>query len=96
MQTIHKVCLALTGGCVVLLCIGIGIGIVHHTEGKSSEDNSVDFEAYDEDYVGYLNETTTEKVNLNDTEENSLKFSGIFGRIGGGVVDVPTFDQVCS
>ena len=50
MQTIHKVCLILTGVCVVILCVGVGIGIMH--SGKSnSNDTLIEYEAYDEDYV---------------------------------------------
>ena len=52
MQTILKVCLILTGVCVVILCVGIGIGIVHG--GKSnSNDTIIEYEAYDEDYAEY-------------------------------------------
>ena len=51
MQTIHKACLALTGVVVVILCVGIGIGIGRRIGGKSSDNNSTDYEAYDEDYV---------------------------------------------
>ena len=77
MQTIHKACLALTGVCVVILCVGIGIGIVHHIEV-----NSVDYEAYDEDYVGY--DAAKENV--------TLSRSGIFGR--SGVINNLEHDQV--
>ena len=50
MQTIHKVCLTLTGVCVVILCVGIGIGIGHRVK-SDSNDTSVEYEAYDDDYV---------------------------------------------
>ena len=78
--------------CVVILCVGIGIGIVHHTEGNSSDDNSVEYEAYDEDYVDYLNDTN---LNNTSTEKPTVKIGGFWGR-SNGVVDVPTFDQVYS
>ena len=51
MQTVHKACLALTGVIVVILCVGIGMGIGRHIDFKSSDDNSTDYVAYDEDYV---------------------------------------------
>ena len=62
MQTIHKACLALTGVVVVILLVGIGIGIGRRIEGKSSYDNSTDYdyEAYDEDYVDNVNITVNE------------------------------------
>ena len=50
MQTIHKVCLTLTGVCVVVLCVGIGIGIGHRVK-SDSNDISIEYDAYDEDYV---------------------------------------------
>ena len=54
MQTIHKVCLILTGVCVVILCVGIGIGIVHGDGGtRVSNDSFIEYVAYDEDYVDY-------------------------------------------
>merc|ERR1719158_462990 len=56
MQRIHLVCLVLTGVCVLILCIGIGIGIAHgkgNTEdGVNSNDTSLEYVQYDEDYVG--------------------------------------------
>ena len=52
MQTMHKVCLTLTGVCVAILCIGIGIGIGHRANCKSdSNDTSIEYEAYDDDYA---------------------------------------------
>ena len=55
MQTIHKVGLILTGSCVLLICVGIGIGIAH--SGKSDlNDTIIEYEAYDEDYVDYVKE----------------------------------------
>ena len=50
MQTIHKVCLTLTGVCVAILCVGIGIGIGHRVN-SDSNDTSIEYEAFDEDYV---------------------------------------------
>ena len=65
MQSIHKVCLILTGACVLLICVGIGIGIAH--SGKSDlNDTIIEYEAYDEDYVDYessvVNTTTVNSV----------------------------------
>ena len=55
MQKIHLVGLILTGACVVILCIGIGIGII---QGKSDSEEvanlnntSPEYVQYDEDYV---------------------------------------------
>ena len=53
MQTIHKVCLILTGVCIVILSVGVGLGIVHgvHLRQSNSNDSILEYEAYDEDYV---------------------------------------------
>ena len=54
MQAIHKVCLILTGVCVVILCVGIGIGIVHGGGKRVSNDSFIEYVAYDdEDYADY-------------------------------------------
>ena len=50
MQTVNKVCLSLTGVCVVLLFVGIGIGIGHRVN-FDSNDNSTEYDAFDDDYV---------------------------------------------
>ena len=82
MQTIHKVCLILTGACVLLICVGIGIGIAH--SGKSDlNDTIIEYEAYDEDYyVDY------ESPVVNTATVDSVK-SVRYGTLGGdrGVIE---------
>ena len=60
MQTVNKVCLALTGVCVVILIFGIGIGIGRRANctlidsndiSEESNDTSTEYDAYDDDYV---------------------------------------------
>jgi len=58
----------------------MGMGIVHH---NNSEENSVDYEAYDEDYVD--SDAATDNM--------TLSRSGIFGR--SGVIDHLKHDQEC-
>ena len=55
MQKVHLLGLILTGACVVILCVGIGIGITQG-EGDSEEiadlnTTSPEYAQYDEDYV---------------------------------------------
>ena len=77
MQTVNKVCLSLTGVCVVLLFVGIGIGIGHRVNSDSNESNesngnSTEYDAFDDDYV--------------DIGEKSVHSASVIG-------DVPTIRQ---
>ena len=74
MQTIYKACLGLTGVVVVILCVGIGMGI-----GRRLDDNMVDYEAYDEDYVD--NDASSEYI-TQAPQAGILAISGGKGVIG--------------
>ena len=61
------------------------MGIVPYIKGKSSDVNSVEYEAYDEDYV----DSDAAKENVTPSQ------SGIFTKFGrSGVIDPLTHDQV--
>ena len=77
MQTIHKICLILTGVCVVILCVGIGLGIVHG--GKSNSNGTfIEYEAYDEDYVDYDSTVASARVIVvNQGEQGTREMSSL-------------------
>ena len=63
MQTIHKVCLILTGLCVVIVCVGIGLGIPYI--GKSDSNDTIsEYQAYDEDYVDFDSVTVNNSISV--------------------------------
>ena len=83
-------CLVLTGVCVVILCIGIGIGIAHgkgNSEDEvNSNDTSLEYVLYDEDYVG---------ADENDQRsEDKLATASVLTRSGfGGATQAKPRDQ---
>ena len=80
MQTIHKVCLILTGVCVTIICVGLGLGIAAGvTPLSDSNDTTVEYEAYDKDYVDYGSSSANASgVNLDyvDYGSSSVNASG--------------------
>ena len=86
MQTIHKVCLILTGICVIIICVGIGLGIPYI--GRSySNDALTEYEAYDEDSVDYGDSST---VNTSDT----TPVQGVSQQMNLGVIETKHQEEV--
>ena len=85
MQTIHKVCLILTGVCVTIICVGLGLGIAAGVVPLShSNDTTIEYEAYDEEYVDY----GSSSANASGVN-SSVNASGVNSIIGvrlGGVI----------
>ena len=50
MQRINLLCLILSGVCVVILCVGIGIAIKGHIEG-GKDGTDIEYDEFGEDFV---------------------------------------------
>ena len=89
MQTIHKICLILTGICVIIICVGIGLGISYI--GRSdSNDTIIEYEAYDEDFVDYGDSSTVNTSNVAHVQRVN------YGSFGGdrGVIETKHQEEV--
>lgn len=53
MQKVYIACLIASGVCVVIMCVGIGLGLALRSKDNLNE-NIIEYEAYpDDDYVNY-------------------------------------------
>ena len=74
MQKVYIASLIATGVCVVILCVGTGLGIANRSKDNLNE-TVIEYEAYDNDYVDY------------DSFSGNISI-GSAGVGGGGVIRV--------